>query len=399
MEWDMGTPWYRPTRVTLSPPGADFGWRSGSGNAPGWFADSLPPILDVGPGSPVGMVFGTGTKFPTRYQKALFVLDWTFGTIYALHLEPSGASYAATKEEFAFGRPWPLTDVAIGTDGSMYVIVGGRGTQSGLYRIRYTGKEPLDAPPPTATTPERKLRLQLESLLLRHDASAAATAWPSLAHGDRFVRFAARAVIEHRPAEEWQERAFAERDPRASIQALVALARCGRRELASRAFETWLAMDLAALDRECQLDALRACSLLVTRLGQPDRTTALRIAAKLDAWFPSGDYRLNRDLASLLAVLGSPTVVAKLLAQPARRRGRPGGPEPRAPDRTQRPLRRPDRQDARVEADQPGAALRARAQRRQGRLDARAAARVLSPGSRRPPRRARAATASPASCA
>src|SRR5690606_28095361 len=29
MEWDIGTPWYRPTRVNHVPMGAELGWRSG----------------------------------------------------------------------------------------------------------------------------------------------------------------------------------------------------------------------------------------------------------------------------------------------------------------------------------------------------------------------------------
>jgi len=100
MEWDIGSPWYRPTRVCHVTSGSEFGWRSGTGKWPAYYEDSLPPVIDIGPGSPTGIVFGAGAKFPARYQEALFVLDWTFGTIYALHLEPDGASYSATKEHF-----------------------------------------------------------------------------------------------------------------------------------------------------------------------------------------------------------------------------------------------------------------------------------------------------------
>src|SRR5262249_40969116 len=31
MEWDMNTPWYRPTRVCLATSGSEFGWRNGTG--------------------------------------------------------------------------------------------------------------------------------------------------------------------------------------------------------------------------------------------------------------------------------------------------------------------------------------------------------------------------------
>ena len=85
MEWDMGTPWYRPTRVMHTTSGAEFGWRSGTGKWPTYFPDSLPQLVDIGPGSPVGVTFGYGTKFPAKYQKSLYLLDWTFGTIHVVH--------------------------------------------------------------------------------------------------------------------------------------------------------------------------------------------------------------------------------------------------------------------------------------------------------------------------
>ena len=74
MEWDMGMPWYRPTRVLHATSGSEFGWRSGTGKWPAYYVDSLPPMLDIGPGSPVGVEFGYGAKFPAKYQKALYLL-------------------------------------------------------------------------------------------------------------------------------------------------------------------------------------------------------------------------------------------------------------------------------------------------------------------------------------
>ncbi len=132
MEWDFGSPWYRPTRVTHATSGSEFGWRSGTGKWPTYYIDSLPPVIDIGPGSPVGVEFGYGTKFPAKYQKALYICDWTFGTMYAIHLTPSGSSYTATKEEFVSRTPLPLTDCTVGKDGALYFTIGGRGAQSEL---------------------------------------------------------------------------------------------------------------------------------------------------------------------------------------------------------------------------------------------------------------------------
>jgi len=119
MEWDLGLPWYRPTRVNHAVSGAEFGWRNGSGKWPTYYEDSLPSVVDIGPGSPVGVTFGTGANFPTKYQKALFLLAWTYGTIYATPLQPAGATYTGELEPFVMGKPLPVTDVAIGGDGNM----------------------------------------------------------------------------------------------------------------------------------------------------------------------------------------------------------------------------------------------------------------------------------------
>ena len=64
MEWDIGLPWYRPTRVNHLIPGAEFGWRSGWSTWPDYFVDSLPATIDIGRGSPTGVEFYDHTRFP-----------------------------------------------------------------------------------------------------------------------------------------------------------------------------------------------------------------------------------------------------------------------------------------------------------------------------------------------
>ena len=71
MEWDIGLPWYRPTRVCHITSGSEFGWRNGSGKWPDYFPDSMPAVVDIGPASPTGITFGTGAKFPAEYQLSL----------------------------------------------------------------------------------------------------------------------------------------------------------------------------------------------------------------------------------------------------------------------------------------------------------------------------------------
>ena len=142
MEWDIGAPWYRPTRVNHVISGAEYGFRNGSGKWPEFFIDSFGTVVDIGPGSPTGVTFGYGAKFPAKYQDAFFINDWSFGKIRAVHLTPAGASYTGEVEDFVSGQPVPVTDVVVSPhDGAMYFAVGGRNTQSALYRVTYVGRE------------------------------------------------------------------------------------------------------------------------------------------------------------------------------------------------------------------------------------------------------------------
>ena len=55
MEWDWGTPWYRPTRILHLMTGGDYGYREASGSLPPRFHDQpdhAPPLLDIGRSSP-----------------------------------------------------------------------------------------------------------------------------------------------------------------------------------------------------------------------------------------------------------------------------------------------------------------------------------------------------------
>ena len=97
-------------------------------------------MVNIGPGSPTGIAFGTGARFPAKYQNALFICDWSFGKLYAVHMTPNCATYSGEVETFATATPLPLTDVVVNPkDGALYFTIGGRNTQSGLYRVTYVG--------------------------------------------------------------------------------------------------------------------------------------------------------------------------------------------------------------------------------------------------------------------
>ncbi len=313
MEWDLGTPWYMPTRINHVVSAGDYGWRSGAGRWPEYYADSLPGTIDIGPGSPTGTVFGTGAKFPAKYQNALYALDWTYGTMWAVHLKPDGATFKAEKEEFVAGKPMPFTDAIIRReDGAMYFTTGGRRSQSALYRVTYTGTESTAPAAPPAPTAETKLRHDLETLHLQGSGpDAIAKAWPYLSHQDRYIRFAARAAVERQPAGAWAEKALAESNPQAAIEALIALARVGDKSLQPKMFVALGKLDFAKLPAGLQLPYLRAWQLVFTRMGKPAPDVCGKIAERLDPLFPAADPLVNRELVSLLVYLGSPSVVAK----------------------------------------------------------------------------------------
>lgn len=142
MEWDMGAPWYRPTRVVHVAPGGEYGWRSGWAKWPAYYLDSLPATVDTGPGSPTGVAYYDHTGFPPRLRNKLFVADWALGHINVVSLERDGASYKAKVDTFLKGRPLNVTALEVGPDGALYFATGGRGTDGGVYRIRWTGSAP-----------------------------------------------------------------------------------------------------------------------------------------------------------------------------------------------------------------------------------------------------------------
>lgn len=313
MEWDMGMPWYRPTRVNHATSGSELGWRSGTGKWPSYYIDSLPAAVDIGPGSPVGVDFGYGAKFPAKYQKALFICDWTFGTMYAIHTEPSGASYKATKEEFLSRTPLPLTDVCVNpADGALYFTIGGRGANSELFRVTYEGKEPTAAvDAKTEETAERKLLKQIEAFHkpAAEPAKAVEFLLPHLSSKDRFIRYAARVALEHQPVKEWQAKALALPSATARVEAVVALARQGGKDVQPALVSTLEKVLSERLTEPQVLDVLRAYQLVFLRTGAPDLVTMTAVRNKIEGMFPGPTDAVNRELAQLLVYLKHPKIV------------------------------------------------------------------------------------------
>lgn len=316
MEWDIGLPWYRPTMIEHVIPGGDYGWRTGSWRWPAYYPDSLPGAIDIGPGSPTGMCFiPQGADLALGSGRNLLVGDWAYGRIFAVGLDPRGASFGGSFEVFLQGKPLPVTDMEFGPDGALYFLVGGRRTQSALYRVSGRASE-SSKPVGKASSGDEPLAAKRRAL--GQDLGALQDddlehAWLDLDSSDRFVRFTARTALEHQVSSSWIERALAEPRPWASIEALIAVARCASPDWRERALERFEALPLESMEEERLLASLRALQLICIRLGRPTAERAQVLAARLDALYPNGSNFANRELCSLLVFLEAPQVAAKTL--------------------------------------------------------------------------------------
>ncbi|QDU95356.1 DUF7133 domain-containing protein [Lignipirellula cremea] len=339
-EFDMGSPWYRPTRVNHLVVGGDYGWRGVTGTWPPYYPnhpDNGPPTLDVGKGSPTGVQFGDKSSFPPEYQQAMYALDWAYGRIVAVHMQPQGASYAARPATFLQGRPLNVTNLDFGPDGAMYIATGGRKTQSGVYRVRYIGK-PQPADPPTVQQQavakfgrfSRGLREELERLPTP-SARSIELLWPHLASADPSRRYAARIALERQPLELWQAQALEEQEPTSALACCLALARSGDPIVQALVLQRLNLIDLSSLSVSQQEAALYAYQLCLASDDRPgeeppkpvlvathDPVLRRSIRQRLEPLYPARNPRLNQRLSMLLAELQSEELVARTLQLLAR---------------------------------------------------------------------------------
>jgi len=322
MEWDWGMPWYRPIRVFHAVSGGDTGFREGTAKWPEYYFDSLPATTTIGIGCPTGVVFGTGAKFPAKYQKAYYILDWSYGRLIAVHNTPKGSSYTGTWENFVAPKslqakggktPLNLTDAIIGQDGAMYFTIGGRNNGAALYRVTYTGTEATNPANlhDEAGAKDRELRHQLEAFHGHADPKAVETVWPHLGSDDRFIAYAARIALESQPVEEWKSKALAETNPKAALVALLSVARLGGQAAQADLFKSLAKIQISALDEEHQLDKLRVIEVSIARNGKPSDEAAKQIVDELDPLYPAKTQPLNRELGQILLAVGAPDAVAK----------------------------------------------------------------------------------------
>ncbi len=316
MEWDVGQPWYRPTRINHIVPGGEYGWRWGTGKWPTYYADSLPSTLDLGLGSPTGMVSGHTLDWPKRFQQGMYAADWQNGRILLVDLIPVGATYRGEYELFLEGAPLNICDMDVGADGNLYFITGGRGSQSGLYRVTVD-----PSTEPTSTGPkfnrklvatgeqERNQRKIYDSFQERVGNTSDREVWPALGSDDRWLRFSAMKVLERQPVQSWSEKVLDDDNPLRCGTGLIALCRSGVAQHQPQVFDALQRFDLPKLNLEQQLIMLRAYQLCFLRLGKPtEKQTQLAIEA-IRPLFPGNNESVNHMAGELLVYLKMPGII------------------------------------------------------------------------------------------
>lgn len=143
----VSLPWYEPTRFYHVIPGGHYGWqgptRLQTWRMPPYFPDVVAPVVTLGRGSPTGVACYRHVQFPEHYRGGFFALDWTFGRVWFLPVEPRGSRFAAKPKIFlepTGDNGFAPTDVVVHpATGDLYLSIGGRGTRGAVYRIRHNG--------------------------------------------------------------------------------------------------------------------------------------------------------------------------------------------------------------------------------------------------------------------
>lgn len=327
MEWDVGLPWYRPTRLNHVISGGEYGWRWGTGKRPAWFPDTLPSTLDTGLGSPTGIVFGGASNWPERYRQALFLADWQFGRILMVDLAPRGASYDASADWFLEGAPLNVCDMAFGRDGALYLITGGRGSQSGLYRVTWDGISassdmlPVHSVPPAGPTTDelsraeqsREIRQRLEVYHQRSDDSELDFIWSQLGSSDEWLRFSARVALENQSLDAWRDRIAKSENTLATWTALLALSRVGDVSDQPLILSEFQEGAWSRSQPQDWLLPLRTLQISLIRQGVPEESARQQLLDRLDPLFPQDSFPANWLLQELLVKLGATGVLERSL--------------------------------------------------------------------------------------
>ncbi len=327
MEWDIGAPWYRSPRFIHVVSGGEYGWRGGSVKWPVDSPDARPAALEMDAGSPTGVASGHRSNFPEPWKSRMFLGDWAYGRVLAVDLEADGASHVATAHPFLQGRPFNVTDFAFGPDGEMYLTTGGRGSQSGLYRVRWVGSGSSDVEASKEVAPAILRRRAMEES--HRDASALdqEELFDGLGDADPAIRYAARVGVERAllAARDGETGAFTESDDDV-VEALldlpadaggwesaIAVMRVGDRAEAIGGVTRIQEMADEDDSETGRRHLARVLGLLLTRHGPLEPDVRTQVIELIEPIYPTGIYDTDRVLVEVLVALDDPSVIESTL--------------------------------------------------------------------------------------
>ena len=257
----------------------------------------------------------------------MFLGDWAYGRVLAVDLEADGASHVATAHPFLQGRPFNVTDFAFGPDGEMYLTTGGRGSQSGLYRVRWVGSGSSVAETSKEVAPAILRRRAMEES--HRDASALdqEELFDGLGDADPAIRYAARVGVERAllAARDGEAGAFTETDDEV-VEALLdlpadaggwesalAIMRVGDRAEAIGGVGRIQEMADEDDSESGRRHLARVLGLLLTRHGPLEPDVRTQVIELIDPIYPTGIYDTDRVLVEVLVALDDPSVIESTL--------------------------------------------------------------------------------------
>jgi len=202
-----------------------------------------------------------------------------------------------------------------GPDGALYFITGGRGSQSGLYRIvaeaSDAGPIPTSAPRDQAAALARARRHALERYHAGPVPGAVDDLWPDLGAPDRWLRHTARVALERQPFVNWRARASTEKDALRRSEAILAWVRVSSAEERIDGVRAVLAGETSG-DEQVVLTVLRVLSIALAR-GVDLGSDAPRVHDMLERLDGHPSEAVQRELVELRIATRAPGAVRNVL--------------------------------------------------------------------------------------
>jgi putative heme-binding domain-containing protein len=142
-------------------------------------------------------------------------------------------------------------------------------------------------------------RRACEALIRAEIEPPVAAVWPLLSSQDRFLRTAARLVLQRIDPSRWADRLWAERNDLVACEGILALCKINRAAGYAESLFDRLRTPPASGQVGPMLNFLRTLQLALIHV--PDRTEAVEgIAERVDRLFPQANDSVNRELAILI---------------------------------------------------------------------------------------------------